>query len=405
MVSAEKLGNLLDRTKTVIAHQKEVAELRGGTFNVFSILKMERLENSTHSAFITELLNPHGSHLKGNIFLKLFLETLDEISLKLDLATANAKPEYHVGTRDVDSKTGGRIDIYISDDFNNCISIENKIDAGDQEAQIERYCNHNKGKNTVLYLTLHGSEPSIGSKGALESGADFYNISYRKHILEWLDKCLKEAADSPILRETIKQYKILIQKLTATMAEKETKHLQDIMMLHFKESEYFAANFNRLNLSLKDQLRLRVCNGLRERLHDKYTVSLGDRIDKHFSQIWIRFKEPSINQFGFGVESFSGQGHYGGAIMTGIFNFNGDKEVAAKYHEGPVNDHLSNWYFKSLLLPKFEDYELKLNYPEILQKLHLDNTFTKGLIKHILDNVEEFILQEEQPLLAFLDKI
>ena len=42
---------------------------------------------------------------------------------------------------------------------------------------------------------------------------------------------------------------------------------------------------------------------------------------------------------------------------------------------------------------------------EIYKKYEKNLYYQKTLNKHILDNVEEFILQEEQPLLAFLDTI
>ena len=59
------------------------------------------------------------------------------------------------------------------------ISIENKIYAGDQIAQIERYCNYNKDKNKVFYLNLFGEEPHPDSKGKLKSETDFKIISYQ----------------------------------------------------------------------------------------------------------------------------------------------------------------------------------------------------------------------------------
>ncbi|MDO6392075.1 PD-(D/E)XK nuclease family protein [Pontibacter sp. BT731] len=402
MVSAEKLGYLLADTKRIIAHQKEVAGLRGETFNVFSILKMERLENSTHSAFITELLNPDGTHLKGNIFLKLFLETLDEVTLTLDLVTAKAKPEHHIGGRDIDAKSGGRIDIYISDDFNNCISIENKIDAGDQEAQIERYCNHNKGKNTVLYLTLHGSEPSIGSKGTLESGADFHNISYRKHILVWLDMCLKEAADSPILRETIKQYKILIQKLTATMAEKQTQQLINLMLSHYKEAEYIAANFNRVTIELREEIRQSVIKKLQEHVGVNYTITAQNAFNNPYTLIWIKLKGMEDKPIFFIVETFSGlpKGHFGGALFVGTVDVSKDESEFMRNND----HHIHRWY-NAHKLNDFEQYELKLSNSDLLQKINSNSNFKNNLVDHIVSEIEAYLAKETDKVRFYLNKL
>ncbi|NDK56820.1 PDDEXK-like family protein [Pontibacter fetidus] len=402
MVSAEKLSNLLDGTKRIIAHQKELAELRGETFNVFSILKMERLENSTHSAFLTELLNPDGTHLKGNIFLKLFLDTLEDVPLTLNLNTTNVKPEHHIGARNVDTKYGGRIDIYICDSLNNSISIENKIDAGDQEAQIERYYNHNKGKNTVLYLTLHGSDPSNGSKGALESGTDFHNISYRKHILEWLDKCLKEAADSPILRETIKQYKILIQKLTATMAEKQTQQLTNLMLSHYKEAEYIASNFNRVTIEIREEIRQSVIKKLQEHVGASYTITAQNAYNKPYTLIWIKLKGMEDKPIFFIVETFSGlpQGHFGGALFIGTVDVGKDESEFMRN-----NDHYIHRWYNAYKLNDFEQDELKLSNSDLLQKINSDSIFKSNLVEHIVNEIETYLARETDKVRFYLNKL
>lgn len=401
MVSAEKIAYLLVDTKRIVAHQRELADLRGETFNVFSILKMERLENGTHSAFITELLNPDGSHLKDNIFLKLFLETLDEVPLTLDLSTAKVKPEYHLGTRDIDAKSGGRIDIYISDGINS-ISIENKIDAGDQEAQIERYCNHNTGRNTVLYLTLHGSEPSICSKGALESGIDFHTISYRKQIIEWLDKCLKEAADSPILRETIKQYKILIQKLTATMAEKEQHELTNLMLSHYKEAKYIAANFNRVTEGIREGIRQSVVENLKKRYGSTYTITTANASNKPYTLIWIKLKGFEDSPIFFIVETFSGnpQGHFGGALFIGTVDVSKEESDFMRNN----NHYIHRWY-NAYKLDDYEQNELKLSNSDLLHRINSESNFRSNLVEHIVNEIGAYLARETEKVRDYLTKL
>tara|TARA_B100000378_G_C17903478_1_gene363522 strand:- start:115 stop:366 length:252 start_codon:yes stop_codon:yes gene_type:complete len=75
---------LIQDAQRIIAHHNEVSRLKGENFNVFSILNMEHKENGTHSAFLGELLNPNGSHSKGNLFLQLFLQTIDNNSMNWD---------------------------------------------------------------------------------------------------------------------------------------------------------------------------------------------------------------------------------------------------------------------------------------------------------------------------------
>ena len=133
---------LLNDTSRIIKHQKEIAILKGETFNVFSILKMEHRENETHSAFVGEILNPKGSHGLGTIFLERFLEQLD-IQDHIEIASAEVKLEEPLSKRDDIKVSGGRVDIFIKDGNGKTICIENKIYASDQNVQIARYCNFN----------------------------------------------------------------------------------------------------------------------------------------------------------------------------------------------------------------------------------------------------------------------
>ena len=47
--------SVLKQSGQIITHQRELEEIRGEKFNVFSILSMETKEDATHSAFIGEL--------------------------------------------------------------------------------------------------------------------------------------------------------------------------------------------------------------------------------------------------------------------------------------------------------------------------------------------------------------
>ena len=187
-------------------------------FNIFSILRDETDEVNLHSKFIYFLLNPKGTHGQGDLFLRLFLNQVfddDQIS----------KPKVF--------REHKKIDILIEDE-NKSIIIENKINAGDQNKQLERYfdvVNSTSNKIQVIYLTKTGSEPSENSIGKLKTlknpkfnyETDFYLISYSVTILNWLSDCIKEVATIPIIRETLVQYQNLIKKLTeqsTTMEER-----------------------------------------------------------------------------------------------------------------------------------------------------------------------------------------
>jgi hypothetical protein len=213
---------LLKQVDTITKHHKEMMFLKGEHFNIFSILGMESAENKTHSAFIGELLNPKGSHLMGTIFLELFI---DQVGLPEDfeIKTASLTIEKYIGPRDDVAKSGGRIDIYLADGAGRTISIENKIYAGDQNTQIERYCSHNRKKNTVFYLTLEGDEASNASRGNLKASEEYHPISYEVDILEWLLACQKEAVQHETIRDSIGQYINLIKKLTHQLSNHQMK--------------------------------------------------------------------------------------------------------------------------------------------------------------------------------------
>jgi hypothetical protein len=164
-------------------------------------------EVGTHSAFIAELLNPIGTHGKSNEFLKLFLNVMN---FQLDGSKVKI---------DVEKRTQhGNLDIVVSDS-KKAIIIENKIYASDQKGQISRYyqyANERYGPNNfvIYYLTLDGKDVSHESKGILKEGREYHLVSYRNEVLNWLNLCVKEASDLPLVRETIVQYIYLIKKLT-----------------------------------------------------------------------------------------------------------------------------------------------------------------------------------------------
>lgn len=201
----EDLNELISKINLINFKYEKVLDSHQYDFNVFTILRNESDEENLHSKFLYEILNPQGSHNKGSIFLKLFLSTIGIQEFTLTPAKTIVKKEYQ------------NIDIFIKNQ-NQAIIIENKIYAGDQEKQLERYYKivENEGSNyiRIIYLTLHGDAPSDQSIGELNADVLIKLVSYKEDINDWLSACIKECAAQPILRETLIQYQILIQKLT-----------------------------------------------------------------------------------------------------------------------------------------------------------------------------------------------
>ncbi len=223
----DKLEKLLSQVRVYVNEDKQrraEAFKRGECYNVFDVLGIRNQELS-HSSFLTELLNPDGSHGMQDASLKAFIDTIARGGTKLELDTAHAKvyTEYNIG--ETTDTTGGRIDILITDRSGHAIIIENKIWAADQPQQLQRYNKYasktySSDDYLLLYLTLDGKEPTDQSKGAL---TNYRCISYRNDIIGWLQQCAQLAFDKPRVRETINQYIDLLQQLTNqnTMEQKQ----------------------------------------------------------------------------------------------------------------------------------------------------------------------------------------
>ena len=284
---------ILKDTTRILKHQQEIAVLKGETFNLFSILKMESKENDTHSAFLGELLNPNGSHNFGASFLQLFLNQIDDETL--DANSSKVILEYHIGLNNHDDKTGGRVDIYIKDASENTICIENKIYASDQPNQLKRYANHNKTKNKVYYLTLNGDDASKGSKDDLEIDVDYTCISYHTTIIDWLEACAKEASDQPILRETIKQYIILLKKLTNQLSDaKMEKEIKALIITNYTAAKTISSNIEAVELEYTRLFLIEIEQKLNETLNDKHKdwiIEVSEDLNVIWSGIKISHKD------------------------------------------------------------------------------------------------------------------
>lgn len=279
---------LLKSIHTVTKHHQEMTILRGEHFNLFSILGLESAENKTHSAFIGDLLNPKGSHLMGTLFLELFIKQVG-LPKDFEVQTASLTIEKYIGPRDDAAKSGGRIDIYLADGAGLTICIENKIYAGDQNTQIERYCSYNKKKNTVFYLTLDGDEASDESKGDLKANEAYHLISYEVDILEWLLACQKEAVQHQTIRDGIGQYINLIKKLTHQLSNHHMKEeTNKIIANNYEAAQHIAGQIEEVE---------------REAVVD-FLKDVGERVIEGLGEGW-KYELDDINKGYAGLEIWS----------------------------------------------------------------------------------------------------
>lgn len=285
---------------------------KGDFFNVFNILGLSRNETRTHSAFLAELLNPHGSHGMGSAFLKDFITCMHLEDLQLDLQHAYVEVERVIGGIDENYDNGGRIDIIVVSGTK-AIIIENKIDAQDQYKQLVRYNNYAKetfSDYRLLYLTLNkdaASEAStLSDKGQLMPNVDYYPITYRDDIIAWLDDCTHEINNMSTVEVIINQYKNLLKDLTNTM--EENKIILDVLTK--EENWAYALEVLKNGDSWKNEVWNAFLQLLKERVKDKGWILDSDGLGVIMvrknakSEYYIRVTEESKGSY-IGITSRS----------------------------------------------------------------------------------------------------
>lgn len=203
----QHISSLSREVSTLVKAYGIVQSAKELDFNIFKILKVETLEEQTHSRILSELLNPKGSHNFKDIFLRLFLKQLQIEQIETENAVV--KVEYYLGKKEAEK--GGRADLLIKSN-SKTILIENKIYAPEQSQQLERYYN-SFNEPTIIFLSLYGSKSSVHDDLAKKQ-IPYIMASYKNDIIEWLDNCIKEAAMYPQVRESLIQYSNLIKSLT-----------------------------------------------------------------------------------------------------------------------------------------------------------------------------------------------
>lgn len=345
---------------------RSMADKTEYSFNIFNILNLDSKE-LIHSAFITEFLNPQGSHKMGNIFLQLFYETLGyecpkEVSVYKEYQTKE-----------------GRIDIYVLAKNNPSLSviIENKIYAKDQSQQLYRYHKYDS-KAHLIYLTLDGKEPSKDSLAGLGEN-NYRAISYDEIIIPWLEKCLEKVREKPILKETTEQYINLIKQLMGqTMFEAE-KHKISEMIEKNKDylllSLYLIKNPEAVYPALEKYIRTEIEFAATE---VGLFVNLPDSLMRSYASIiFVTGKdfdiivEPQLNNFG--------------ALISGIIPANGkDKKDLSQ----DVCDKIREKYAKQIKEPLQEANPIAHNYWDPYKKSWsvfeyekvMDGTFKNDLV-------------------------
>lgn len=269
-----QIQSLLDSVSEIIKKHENMALLTGEKYNVFDIIGIKNREVTLHSAMLGNLLNAKGSHGMKGKFLELFQNVLDEkvrghnenvnkiydksdssedskdkneeILVEIiysrqfiseeDCNNTKMEIEKSIGKKNEDE--GGRIDLYISKG-ENAIIIENKIYAEEQYNQLIRYFNYND-KAAIVFLTLYGDKPNSTKDN---KGNNISNkvicLSYKEDIIKWLELCMKEVYDKPLILYSLKQYQNLIKIITNQSINKVmSKEIKDLILKNENFSSY-----------------------------------------------------------------------------------------------------------------------------------------------------------------------
>lgn len=104
----------------------------------------------------------------------------------------------------------GRIDISMHDD-KKLIIIENKVDDPGKSGQLQKYCDGLKEKYnvTAFYLTKYGNLPPKDADCKRDC------LSYEKHIVGWLEECIKNTTESSDhrIKESLEIYVELVRNI------------------------------------------------------------------------------------------------------------------------------------------------------------------------------------------------
>ena len=228
----------------------------------------------------------------------------------------------------------------------------------------------------MIFLTKIGEKSKYKN---FKDGTDYFRLSYKDDIIYWLENCFSASANYPIIRETIKQYIILIKNITNQINSIEMKEeIHSVIYKNIIGAEIISKEYDNAIEVLSDKFK----KDIKERLLLKGIVSHSDHISlkkskNKYSSIWITTTGKSI-----GIESFIGKGHEEGALFIGFVDFNRSQ---AK------ENYIYHYWFRNTI-------EIIWNREQLLEKLQIyvnsDSEKKNIIIDEVISKVEKLMLLE-----------
>ncbi|VYS76378.1 hypothetical protein [Campylobacter ureolyticus] len=267
--------NKLIQDVSIAKKESELRKLRGvNDYNIFTELLDQNDEVRLHSGFIYSLLNPASTHYQKSLFLKKFLEICGIRDFNYE--NAEVFKEYK------------HIDIYITDGNKHFI-LENKIFAGDQETQIERYIKTIKKIDKdvnfkdieVIYLSLDRKFPSKYSLGNYKIKNNFlinndekiklHIFTYKLEITKWLKECKNEVENLTNLNFYITEYEKVIKKLYGEYKMVSTD-VRNIIKENYEIAKAIYQDFEQAEKEIVDEFTQKTYKIVKERLSDEFII-------------------------------------------------------------------------------------------------------------------------------------
>jgi len=317
----------------------------------------------------------------------------------------------------------GRIDILLEfskDKEKKAIIIENKIYAEDQIGQLNRYyCsminkNYSNDELEIVYLTLDGSEPTEESTEGLakEVKEKIITISYKENIVEWLNDCIKEVAEVPIIRETLVQYRSLLKKITGKENKKMIKEIEKLVL---SNDEYLKVIYKIDYVLLKEikiDLQFKFWEKLEEKLNEiaiKRKIKLETNLEypNLYYSIDLVKNYPKKKFFGlmYFIKDIENRGklylrieveeriYYGFRIINnnGKSNFNMiDNYLEKEFKE--LNFKRTDWWLGFKYISNFENINEFIDFKYFNESLAIllnNDEKLEKLVKHISEDIED----------------
>lgn len=181
------------------------------------------------------------------------------------------------------------------------IAIENKIKAKEQPRQLARYSEYlacrfpdeYEDQRLLLYLTR------FGEAATTHENKSYHRISYRDHILHWLEKCLRETYAFLPINQALLQYRAVVRQVIELPNDPEI--MEEATQFVRKNPDVL--RYRGIINEAADSVRLRflheIHEGAAQSLKGSYTVSppadvskLGKEEDTNFHLVPVDSSHP-----------------------------------------------------------------------------------------------------------------